>query len=637
MGRTQRLGLAIAATALTAMLAPHAASAASPSVEQALRLKPIQPDVDYSRPTAEEAARCRIEARKVDGRVGWIVEDSQGLLLRRFIDTDGDNVVDQWSYYRDGLEVYRDIDANQNGRADQYRWFHTGGSRWGLDENEDGEIDRWKNISAEEVTAEVVAALADHDAARFVRVLVAPGEIGSLGLGEARAEQLAKKVAAAAAGFAALAGRQTAVGEQSEWVQFSGGQPGVVPAGTDGLTRDLLVYENVVAIAASDGTHAELTIGTLVLTAGGWRVIDLPQVESGTEAVVAGSGFFFQTPVGDRAGLATGGAGGDGQELISQLEQLDRSSEAATTPEQKAAYNARRADLLEKIAAAAASGSDRAMWLRQLADMVSAAVQAGEYPAGAQRLKGLVEKLEADPNDRELAAYVAFRQLAAEYGLKMQAAGSDTEKLGQVQTEWLGAIEQYVKDYSGTPDTAEAMLQLGISEEFAGKEDAAEQWYARVVSELPDSAAARKAAGARARLESVGRQIAFSGRNLTGGTVDLAEYRGRVVLIQFWATWCDPCKRDLPVLKDLAGKRGRDFAVIGVSLDNSRETLVEYLGQNRLPWPQIFEEGGLDSRPANQLGILTLPTMILVDQQGRVVNRNVQATELEDEVEKLLR
>lgn len=633
---TQRLGLAIVAMALTAVLAPFPTSAASPSVEQALRLKPIQPDVDYSRPTAEEAAQCRIEARKVDGRVGWIVEDSQGLLLRRFVDTDGDNVVDQWSYYRDGLEVYRDIDANQNGRADQYRWFHTGGSRWGLDEDEDGQIDRWKDISAEEVTAEVVAALANRDAARFARVLVAPGEIGSLGLGEARAKRLAKKVAAAAAGFAAMAGQQTAVGEKSEWVQFSGGHPGVVPAGTEGSTKDLLVYENVVAIAANDGTHTEITIGTLVHTPRGWRVIDLPQVGSGSETIAA-SGFFFQPPMGGRGGLATASTGSDSQELISQLEQLDRSSEAATTPEQKAAYNARRADLLEKIADAAASGSDRAMWLRQLADMVSAAVQAGEYPGGAARLKGLVEKLEAKSDDRELAAYVAFRQLAAEYGLKMQAAGNDTEKLSQVQTEWLEAIEQYVKDYPGTPDTAEAMLQLGISEEFAGNEDAAKQWYARVVSELPNSAAARKAAGARARLESVGRQLTFSGRNLTGGMVDLAEYRGRVVLIQFWATWCEPCKRDLPVLKDLAGKYSKNFAVIGVSLDHSREALVEYLGQNRLPWQQVFEEGGLDSRPANQLGILTLPTMILVDQQGRVVNRNVQTSELEEEVEKLLR
>ena len=56
--------------------------------------------------------------------------------LRKFVDTNDDNVVDQWSYYKDGVEVYRDIDSNYNGKADQYRWFHTGGSRWGLDPKE---------------------------------------------------------------------------------------------------------------------------------------------------------------------------------------------------------------------------------------------------------------------------------------------------------------------------------------------------------------------------------------------------------------------------------------------------------------------------------------------------------------------
>ena len=62
------------------------------------------------------------------------------LALFKFVQL-GDNVVDTWSYYKNGLEVYRDGDLNFNGKADQYRWFHTGGSRWGLDKNEDGKLD----------------------------------------------------------------------------------------------------------------------------------------------------------------------------------------------------------------------------------------------------------------------------------------------------------------------------------------------------------------------------------------------------------------------------------------------------------------------------------------------------------------
>ena len=108
-------------------------------------------------------------------------------------------------------------------------------------------------------------------------------------------------------------------------------------------------------------------------------------------------------------------------------------------------------------------------------------------------------------------------------------------------------------------------------------------------------------------------------------------------MIQYWATWCEPAKADMPALKELLTKYGRSLSVIGVNLDNSPKALSDFLAKNRLPWPQIFEAGGLDSRPANQLGILTLPTMILVDEEGKVVNRNIQIAELDPALKKLIR
>ena len=66
------------------------------------------------------------------------------------MDTNGDQSPDVFRYYRHGLEVYRDIDSNFNQKPDQYRWMNWGGTRWGLDPNEDGRIDEWKMISAPE-------------------------------------------------------------------------------------------------------------------------------------------------------------------------------------------------------------------------------------------------------------------------------------------------------------------------------------------------------------------------------------------------------------------------------------------------------------------------------------------------------
>ena len=121
--------------------------AASTTVEQALRLTPVQQGVDYDRPTPEEAAKCKISVKKDGGRVGWVVESPEGLILRKFIDTNGDDVVDQWSYYKDGVEVYRDIDSDFNGKPDQYRWLNAGGTRWGVDKRDANGVETGKSTT----------------------------------------------------------------------------------------------------------------------------------------------------------------------------------------------------------------------------------------------------------------------------------------------------------------------------------------------------------------------------------------------------------------------------------------------------------------------------------------------------------
>ena len=89
---------------------------------------------------------------KMPGETAWVVTGPAGETLRQFVDSNADNKVDQWRYFRGGIEVYRDVDKDFDGKADQYRWLGTAGTRWGLDIDEDGEIDRWKSISPEEAT-----------------------------------------------------------------------------------------------------------------------------------------------------------------------------------------------------------------------------------------------------------------------------------------------------------------------------------------------------------------------------------------------------------------------------------------------------------------------------------------------------
>ena len=630
----RRVGIQLGACAVAVALSGGFATAANPTAEQALKLAPVQKGVECDRPAAEEAAKSKIYAKKIEGRVGWVVESPDGQILRRFVDTNGDNTVDLWSYFKDGLEVYRDMDANHDGKVDNCRWFHTGGSRWGVDKDQDGIIDSWKAISAEEAAAEAVAALATNDAPRFTRLLPAASELKALGLGESRGAQLREKIARTTEDFGRIAGQQKALAADARGLQFTGATPGVAPAGTEGSTADVMVYENASVIAESAGKHVQVQLGALVRCGEAWRLIDAPQPLPDGQAEANMPSVFFHAASTARARAASSVGNKQLQDLMDELQKLDQAVVQAKSAEEKAALHRKRADALERLSETAGAAQERDMWLRQLVDMVSAAVQENQYPDGIERLKQLYEKLARRNDQREAAGYVRYRQIFVDYVMKTQGGGADQ---GKLQDEWQKTLEQYVKEYPQSSETPEAMLQMAMYQEYNGSEAAAKQWYNRIAAEFGASAAARKAAGAVTRLEAVGKVLSFRGKGPGGETVDLAKYRGQVVLLQFWSTAYNPCKLDMPVLKELVSKYDGQFTVVSVSLDDRLEDLNGYLKSTRLPWPQIYETGGLDSRPANDLGIISLPTMLLLDQNGKVVNRSVRVADLEPELKKLFR
>ena len=638
MNRSTCCLVLIGCLVLASPLVIRPAEGANPTVKEALQFMPIQKGVDISIPSAAEVDRCKIRAQKEKGRFGWVIESPSGTVLRVFLDTNNDNVVDRWSYYKDGLEVYRDVDRNSNRKADQFCWYHTAGSRVGLDQNEDGTVDAWAAISAEEVSAEVVAAVAEKDAARFARLVLTADEVKSLGLGAAKLKELNKKISGIKARFQQLAGQQDAVTAETKWVQFSGNQPGIVPSGTDGATKDIRVYENVMAIVRTGQQHGQVVIGTLIQVGDIWRVIDLPTIPSGSQDQIASTGFFFKTPESEEAPSMTTAPDEESQKLISEMQGIDALLAQASAPGELAKLHARHVWIIEQLASKATTEDDREMWIRQLADVVGAAVQTGNYPAGIKQFESLFKSLVKHKEDLDLAGYVKFRYMTANYFLSMSIDDPPADHFMKVQAEWLKQLEQFVKEFPTVDDAAEAMLQLAYARELGGEEEEAAKWYSRIAKEFPKSRVAKKATGAQTRLDSVGKILTLKGQSPSGQLIDLSKYRGQVVLIQYWATWCKPCKADMPTLKDLASRYGKSgFDILGVNLDGTAEEMAEYVKEYQLPWPQIYEEGGLDSRPANELGILTLPTMILVDKEGKVVNRNIRVAEIDGELRRLIR
>lgn len=632
----------LAAVALGCLAVPglvgNNQAAAAPTAAQALGLTPIQPNVSYSRPTKEETDASTIRAEKQGNATAWVVRNSRGETLRRFADTNGDNVVDLWCYYDDGLESYRDIDSDFNGKADQYRWFQTSGTRWGVDKNEDGRIDSWKVISAPEVAEELVFALKNKDRARFDLLLITPQELAATGFGAAQQERLETAVQAAPTAFNKLASEQQLFAPNSEFADFYRTRPATIPAGTEGSTKDVTIYDNASALVTTGDKHDQLYLGTLVAVGDTWKLLEAPTIGADNQPMPPG----MLTPnLPNAAGAAplAGGPSDEMQKLMAELEKLDQQSMQAS-PTQQAPITDRRAAILSELADKSTDPEMRGEWVRQLADMLSSAAQDPDanYTTGLEQLNQLADKLAAkDPND-PLIPYVRFRRMYAEYALSQQAPNPDFAK---IQEKWLADLEAFANQYSTSPDAAEAMLQLGMSHEFAGQTDKAKEWYGKLVKDFPNSQQAKKASGVLGRLDSIGKPLRFAAKDTKGRQINVAALRGRVVLIQFWSNIDDRCQQDMDELKELYAKyaaaNGRgQFEIIGVCLDRDPKAMQAFLQQNKYLWPQIQEPGGFDGPLANQLGVMTLPMMILVDQKGNVVTDNIFVANLEGELKRLL-
>jgi thiol-disulfide isomerase/thioredoxin len=202
----------------------------------------------------------------------------------------------------------------------------------------------------------------------------------------------------------------------------------------------------------------------------------------------------------------------------------------------------------------------------------------------------------------------------------------------------MDGLKELVTQYANTSQAAEPMLALAQEYEIASNDDEAKKWYGKVTSSFAESDFAKKATGGKRRLDAVGNRWMISGPTLDGkSTLNPSALAGKVVIVQYWATWCDTCVDDFSALKKLQTKYGKGVQVVGVNLDMERSDALKAVKSANLPWPTLYEPGGFDSRFANEMGIFSLPLTILIDKQGKVVSRNITVDELDAELKKLVK
>ena len=155
-----------------------------------------------------------------------------------------------------------------------------------------------------------------------------------------------------------------------------------------------------------------------------------------------------------------------------------------------------------------------------------------------------------------------------------------------------------------------------------------------------------KTGGVRRAHLLTGEKIKISGKTVDGKPFDISQYKGKVVIVDFWATWCGPCLAELPNIKKLYEKyHARGLEVVGVSLDDSGPELANFLKDNDLPWRILHHDGpqqpegkkrGFSDPNAEFYGIIGIPAIFLVDRHGKVVSLDARGEQLTTLVEGLI-
>jgi tetratricopeptide (TPR) repeat protein len=184
-----------------------------------------------------------------------------------------------------------------------------------------------------------------------------------------------------------------------------------------------------------------------------------------------------------------------------------------------------------------------------------------------------------------------------------------------------------------------AYYNLGFALIKSGKEEEGVGALKTYLQLDPNGNEASQARAVVANTKMVDARVAptFAFKSNTGEDLSLEKLRGKIVLLEFWASWCGPCRVELPEIKNIWKKYGGDqFIIVGINLDSNRPAFDAFMKEAGMTWPQYYDGLGWSNKISQLYGVYAIPHSVLIDQDGVIKARGLRGEELSEKIGGLL-
>ncbi len=253
--------------------------------------------------------------------------------------------------------------------------------------------------------------------------------------------------------------------------------------------------------------------------------------------------------------------------------------------------------------------------------MVQASAQTMATNTLAIEFKALMAKTTADIKAGKRTEAALADDIKQFDALLAEHQGEKTDEVAQVLLMKAMLYSQVI----GDTEKGDALLKQ-LKSDFAGT-----PLVARLEKQEADGAAAKKVQDS---LVHGAVFPDFAEKDLTGAPISVAGYKGKVVLVDFWATWCGPCRGELPnVIATYKKHHANGFEIIGVSLDSERDKLDAFLkNEDGMTWPQFYDGQGWQNKLAVKYGVESIPFAVLIGPDGKIIGKDLRGDDLENAV-----